>query len=352
MSTLIKPCVFDPAMITILADNDYYSQPAASIPQSLTVTDIRFNDFGVPLENAHKTGLGSSAALVTAFVGAVLTHYLPQGAFSLEQEKGKRILHNLSQAAHSAAQGKIGSGFDVASAVFSSCVYRRFSPTHLESIPDSGLPGFADKLKAGIEELPPAGFWDTETLKSKVTVPKGLRLVMCDVDCGSKTPGMVKQVLAWRKANPAEADELWSKLQGKNDELSNELVRLENASSSDYRRLAAIIQELRQYVRTMSRLSHVPIEPQAQTELLDACTKFAGVIGGVIPGAGGYDAVALLIEDKPEVFEGLSDLLSRWKFNVHDPGVQSTGRVRLLGVREEMEGVRAEPAAAYAGWVR
>lgn len=351
MSSLIKPCVIDPAIITILADDDYYSQPAESTQVGGDGSDGRFRDFGVPLEKAHKTGLGSSAALVTAFIGAVLTHYLPQHAFSLEQEKAKRVLHNLSQAAHSAAQGKIGSGFDVASAVFGSCVYRRFSPSHLESIGDAGLPEFADKLKIGIEELPPSGAWDTETIKSKVTVPKGLRLVMCDVDCGSKTPGMVKQVLAWRKSNPTEADELWSKLQHKNDQLSSELVRLANASSSDYGHLAAIIQEVRQYVRTMSALSNVPIEPKAQTELLDACTGLAGVIGGVTPGAGGYDAVALIIEDKAEVLESLSNLLDRWQFNVDDPGVQSTGRVRLLGVREEMQGVRAEPADAYTGWI-
>jgi len=100
-----------PASISIIADNDYYSQPAKKATSA-----SRFLDFGVPLRDAHKTGLGSSAALVTAFTAALLVHYLPQDAFDPSTQQGKRRLHNLAQAAHCAAQGKVGSGFDVASA--------------------------------------------------------------------------------------------------------------------------------------------------------------------------------------------------------------------------------------------
>lgn len=37
------------------------------------------------------------------------------------------LIHNLAQYVHSLAQGKIGSGFDVSSAVWGSHVYRRFA---------------------------------------------------------------------------------------------------------------------------------------------------------------------------------------------------------------------------------
>ncbi len=53
-------------------------------------------------------------------------------------------LHNLAQAAHCAAQGKVGSGFDVGAAVFGSCSYRRFSPSILEGLGDAGTPGFEE----------------------------------------------------------------------------------------------------------------------------------------------------------------------------------------------------------------
>ena len=46
----------------------------------------------------------------------------------------KSICHRLSQLAHCAAQGKVGSGFDVSAAYFGSQVYRRFSPDCIEHV--------------------------------------------------------------------------------------------------------------------------------------------------------------------------------------------------------------------------
>lgn len=44
------------------------------------------------------------------------------------------------------------------------------------------------------------------------------------------------------------------------------------------------VQEIRAKMRDMGSRSEVPIEPQEQTELLDACVSVAGVIGGGVPG--------------------------------------------------------------------
>lgn len=52
-------------------------------------------------------------------------------------------------------------------------------------------------------------------------------------------------------------------------------------------------------MRKMGELAVVPIEPPEQTVLLDACVSIAGVIGGGVPGAGGYDAIWLLVCDPP-----------------------------------------------------
>ena len=48
----------------------------------------------------------------------------------------------------------------------------------------------------------------------------------------------------------------------------------------------ADIQRIRKYMREMSTLSGVPIEPEEQTRLLDACSALPGVIGGGVPGGG------------------------------------------------------------------
>jgi len=50
-------------------------------------------------------------------------------------------------------------------------------------------------------------------------------------------------------------------------------------------------------MKEMGNLSRVPIEPDEQTRLLDICVTQAGVIGGGVPGAGGYDAIWLLLCD-------------------------------------------------------
>ncbi|KAI5197771.1 ERG8, Phosphomevalonate kinase [Aureobasidium subglaciale] len=331
-----------PSSITILADNDYYSTSSASL------TGARFHDFGVPLAKANKTGLGSSAALVTSFTAAVLSYYLPKETFDLTTESGKRKLHNLAQAAHCAAQGKVGSGFDVASAVYGSCLYRRFSPTILSAHGEPGTPEFGKQLVDIVDESGASDKWDTEIVKDQVKVPRGIRLVMCDVSCGSQTPGMVKQVLAWRKDSGAAGEKVWEGLQKVNEGLSQELVKLAESGSKDYSELKQRILAIRQGIREMSEQSGVPIEPPAQTELLNACSKVEGVVGGVVPGAGGYDAVALLIEDREEVVQKLQQLLSTWQIEGETDG--GMGKVSMLRVKQEMEGVRVEQSGDYAEW--
>lgn len=335
--------IISPAAITILADNDYYSTP-----QGLVTSEERFFNFGVPLSRAHKTGLGSSAALVTSLVGAVLSHYLSREVFDISTNDGKRRLHNLAQAAHCAAQGKVGSGFDVASAVFGSCLYRRFSPEILSKHAEPGAPGFASQLRATVDEA--GAPWDTQILKDEVKVPKGLRLVMCDVSCGSQTPGMVKKVLAWRKENPEEAERVWTDLHAANENLARELRAVAEAddTSNDYASLRLCLRSIRKHIRVMSDKSGVPIEPPAQTKLLDACEAVSGVIGGTVPGAGGYDAIALLIEDKDSTVAELKQLFEGWEFKGE---VEGGGKVSMLGVREEMEGVKEEKIDKYAEYV-
>ena len=345
--------------ITILADTDYYSNPGKPRPGS------PFLDFAVPLTSAHKTGLGSSAALVTALIAAVASHYLPRDVISLDTHEGKARLHNLAQAAHCAAQGKVGSGFDVAAAVYGSCLYKRFSPSVLESLGESGSPGFAKRLSALVDGKEGSVKWDTVIDKGSANMPRGLKLLMCDVDCGSESVGMAKNVLKWRKEHPEEASLLWATLQRGTDDLSEELQRLTLVQNhGSYDNLSNVILTIRSLVREMSAKAGVPVEPQVQTDLLDACCRLPGVIGGVVPGAGGYDAVALIIKDRPSpssptptqadghtTREQLQDLLSGYKVEANGEDGASIGKVRLLDVQQESLGLKIESPSLYEGWV-
>jgi phosphomevalonate kinase len=340
---------FGSLSVTILADNDYYSETTFS---RYSLSRGRFTDFGVPLHEAHKTGLGSSAALVTALVSALVIHRIMQPD-DLDAARDK--LHNLAQAAHCAAQGKVGSGFDVAAAIYGSCLYRRFSPAILESLGDAGSPGFEERLFVIVEDIDQEHPWDTECVDFGMKLPRGVQMVLCDVECGSQTPSMVKKVLEWRRENQKEADILWAALQSNNEKLRLELKRQaqnsETETPSDYSDIRTYIQRARNHIRTMTRKSGVPIEPIVQTELLDTVSRIDGVIGGVVPGAGGYDAVALLIQDHVAVLNKLNTLLESWESNVEDDFGGKIGKVRLLDVRHGSEGVKNEMLDQYVGWI-
>ena len=98
-----------------------------------------FASLNVPISQVNKTGLGSSAALITSLTAALLVHF---GVITRESiigdghEDSRRLAHNLAQFVHCLAQGKVGSGFDVSSAVFGSQVYTRFDPEVIQPLLD------------------------------------------------------------------------------------------------------------------------------------------------------------------------------------------------------------------------
>ncbi|EEP75858.1 conserved hypothetical protein [Uncinocarpus reesii 1704] len=338
---------FGSLSITILADNDYYSETAAL---SVLHRGARFMNAGVKLQEAHKTGLGSSAALVTALVSAIVIHRTVQPE---ELPSVRDKLHNLAQAAHCAAQGKIGSGFDVAAAVYGSCLYRRFSPSILSDLGDVGSPQFEERLFTVVEDLNTEKPWDTECVDFGFKLPRGLQMVLCDVDCGSQTPGMVKKVLQWREQNRVDAEMLWTGLQRNNEKLRLELKRLGQNRNvvQNYDELSNLITRTRMWIKTMTNKCGVPIEPEVQTELLNALSQINGVIGGVVPGAGGYDAIVLLVKDDPIVMNAIHELVDGWKSSVEDDFGGQIGKVRLLGVGYGSDGVKNELGVRYSGWI-
>ena len=188
-----------------------------------------FTPTGVSLSHVHKTGLGSSAALITSLVSALLVHFssieksaLARG--SEAQSEGRLLAHNLSQYVHCLAQGKVGSGFDVAAAVFGSHLYTRFGPAVLQ-----GLMGDDDVVSLGgwccsfflfVFSSYPAWQlrsrplypilassnkkWDYRVEPFKL--PPLTRMMLADVDAGSDTPSLVGKVLKWRSEKPEEGN--------------------------------------------------------------------------------------------------------------------------------------------------
>ncbi|KFZ13053.1 hypothetical protein V501_03903, partial [Pseudogymnoascus sp. VKM F-4519 (FW-2642)] len=152
------------------------------------------------------------------------------------------------------------------------------------------------------------------------------------------TVGMVKSVLAWRGKEVEDATRIWTSLQTSNEELARAL------SAGKEEEISAAFTAIRALIREMGEKSGVPIEPAAQTALLDKLGEVEGVVGGVVPGAGGHDAVALLIREGDETLERVKKALEEWT-------AKGEGKVKLLGVKGEMEGVRVENDFEYGSWI-
>lgn len=135
----------------------------------------------------QKTGLGSSAAMVTSFVGAVLQWFnvvdLDRPGSSPEGQQSRRVVHNLAQLVHANAQGKIGSGFDVAAAVYGSQLYRRFSGELFASCMEEVVDPTA--LHAAVFSAQ----WDVEV--TPLVLPPWVDMVLGDVCGGSSSTSMV-----------------------------------------------------------------------------------------------------------------------------------------------------------------
>lgn len=223
--------VYPNSIVTIYADNDYYSQPSFPTYKQRKSLHMR-KPFNVPISEVNKTGLGSSAALITALTASLLSFYTDIAIFC---DDGRRIVHNLAQAAHCAAQGKVGSGFDIAAAVYGSCIYRRFDPAVLEDVLlDSNEYNYSFRSSL---QVVVARTWEMEVTEFRL--PEGLRIVMGDVSAGSATPSMVRSVLNWKAKSPG-AEKVWNSLGTSNKRLIEQFDNLRQFSKEE------IVAELRQ----------------------------------------------------------------------------------------------------------
>ncbi|KAJ1720483.1 phosphomevalonate kinase [Coemansia erecta] len=369
-------------MVALLADNDFYSQRRTLEERGLALTAEalaslpRMGPVGCALRDVHKTGLGSSAAMVTSLVAALLAHLGVVGSPSSSSlsssashpdewsSKERRLVHNVAQLAHCLAQGKVGSGFDVSAAVYGSHVYTRFSPAVLEpAMAATHRPSVAN-ICAAADADDSNALWDGRV--EPVDVPPRLLLRLADVNAGSSTPGMVRQVLAWQKEHPVEAKQLWDALDAANTRVRQLWDALHKAADEDRPAYDAVVdwcaeracagwrdaqapalpavhlladlvdatQAVRALQRTMGANAGVPIEPAEQTRLLDACMLVPGVCMAAVPGAGGYDAIyCVTLGDAPG--RAVAALWAAWSEMSVGPLLanQASGGVRLLDPR-------------------
>ncbi|MDP2436292.1 MAG: hypothetical protein Q8P67_11150 [archaeon] len=303
------PCLL---VVRVRGDNAFYVQhhnlTRLGLPQSPESLQ-KLPPFQPVARDEHgslqKTGLGSSAALTVSVVAAVASflwqHRAPDG--------WQQTVYQAAQVAHCAAQGKIGSGFDVSAAVFGSHRYVRFSPALIEPL----LQKLADGTLRCPGDFLDAAQWDDERVP--VRFPASLKLVLADVNAGSNTPSMVRKVLDGLRDRADQTAPVWRELTASNVAFEQQLHLLaESAASpapsvSQRDALRVAYQKSRGLLRTLGQLCDVPIEPPEQTLLLDSTLQLPGAVFAGVPGAGGFDAIFAAVHDDPSA---LADIDRHW----------------------------------------
>jgi phosphomevalonate kinase len=313
--------------LEILADNDFYSLlphlEQRKLPVSLESVQSLPCHLPAPTKEGKvlKTGLGSSACLVTSVVAAL--------CFDAKQES---VISNLAQVCHCHAQGKIGSGFDVSAACHGAHIFQRSPKTPAMSLllqlleeEDSNK----DQLVSLLNETIQGKQWQGDVVPI-TQFPPMLQVMLGDIMGGSESPSMAKTVLKWK----AEADDIayWNTLRDLNERITELFQQLAIATTnspleqelqvatthaSTWQSQHALLYDLyeafgqyRRAFKSMGEAANVPIEPESQTLLCNATMELPGVVTCLVPGAGGYDAIACLYINDESVRQGIAQLWS------------------------------------------
>ncbi|AWR97867.1 GHMP kinase [Acidianus sulfidivorans JP7] len=216
-----------------------------------------FNDKCFQIDN-KKTGLGSSSASTVALTACLYEEITKK--FDLDE------IHKLSQKANFIRQKGIGSGFDIAAAVYGSIIYRRFSS--LEKID-----AFHEKLNLGNKYEMILGF----TGRS------------------SETTSLVKKFM--EKQNDKKFSEYMKEIELENS-TAIELLKLRKIDEASLH-----IKFARRYLNLLSKeVIGIELENERDKELM-RLAEDSGALISLMPGAGGGDVIFALGEDLKKVIK-------------------------------------------------
>ncbi len=239
-----------------------------------------------------KSGLGSSAAVTAASIGAILKFY----GLSIEENDA---LHKLAQIAHSIATGKIGSGFDIAAAVHGSILYTRYSPGIVKDLPGNYSNGqLAETVKKS---------WDYKI--EKFGIPENFRLLAANfIGESMSTSKSVGSVSGFKAENPTKYADAVKAINDENIKAVEALKKVKIGDISAMNEFRDAFDKGRLLTKELGVLSGVGIEPDDCTLLIEE-SKRHGAYVAKLPGAGGKDFIAALCSSD----DNLSELRAFWQ---------------------------------------
>lgn len=244
-----------------------------------------------------KIGFGSSAAVVVATVAGLLDFH--------DYRAKKEEIYKLAAIAHYFAQGKMGSGFDVAASTYGGLfVYSRFGPEELtKSIEQKKL---YDVVKERwpfllIEELP---------------VPEDFRLLVGWTKNSASTTAMIKQMNEFKATNSAD----YLKHYGSIAAVAERSI--EAFKKHDKGAFMNCLKENERLLAELGGASGVDIETPELKRLAALAAEAGGA--GKLSGAGGGDCgIAVCFDDKTE--EKIRSVWKKEGFCVVDASLDRDG---------------------------
>jgi len=213
-----------------------------------------------------KIGFGSSAASVVAAVAGVLA----VNNIDITKRKNKDIIYKLSAIAHYLAQGKIGSGFDIAASTYGGIfVYKRFDPKWLE-----------DQIKEKTIKEDAETKW-TGFVVEELKIPEDFQLLIGWTKTSASTTDMIKQMNVFKTQNPENYKKLISKI----SDIAAESEK--SWKQNNKKEILKLIQENEKALAALGKESGVNIETPDLKKLSDIANKNGGA--GKLSGAGGGD---------------------------------------------------------------
>ncbi|MCX6814414.1 MAG: phosphomevalonate kinase [Candidatus Aenigmarchaeota archaeon] len=224
-----------------------------------------------------KIGFGSSAAAVVSTVGAILTFH----GMDLDKRDTKDLVYKLATIAHYFAQGKVGSGFDVAASTYGGIfVYKRFDPKWLVGQMESG------KTVKQVTDSQWPGF-----MAEQLKIPDDFRLLVAWTKESASTVNLVKEMDKFKASDPKEYKRLY-------DSIASLVAESIPAwKESDRKKIIQNLNRNEKILRELGQKSNLPIETGDLRKLSEIAQKNGA--GGKLSGAGGGDCgIAVCFDQK------------------------------------------------------
>ncbi len=235
---------------------------------------------GVLIETAgrrEKLGFGSSAAAASALTAALFRFYGKE----IKSFKAKEKIYKIAAISHYLAQGKAGSGFDVAASTFGGIlVYKRFSADWLERQINSGRT---------LEEII-GKKWLGLSFES-LGLPGGMNILVGWTGQSSSTSKMIRKMDKWKNSNPEDYKKIIS-------DIGRIVERLISAwKLEDRDKIMKFISKNEEYLRILGKKSGIDIETGILRTLSEIADKEGGA--GKLSGAGGGDCgIAITFDNR------------------------------------------------------